>query len=144
MKKITTIAIVALTVFLFSCQDEEETTTPTPSKTELITSAPWKITSYSTPATDSLSLSVVKGWNDDLKTTTLNVTYNANGTYFYSDSSEYGTWELAGVDSIIFEKGTSNQLTAAINNLQSNNFVITYPWKMSDSLTVNVTETAVR
>ncbi len=144
MKKIASILFVGVVVLFFACKDEDETKTPTPSNAELITSAAWKISNYSTPATDSLSVAVVKGWNDDLKTNVLSVTYNANGTYVYSDSSEYGTWELSGTNSVLFDKGTTNQLTATISNLTATNFALTYPWKMSSTLTVNVTETAVR
>jgi hypothetical protein len=60
----------------------------------------------------------------------------------YTDNSESGTWELSGDKTIIFEKGTSDELISTIDNITSNSFVITYPWEMSDSLTVNVTETA--
>ncbi len=142
MKKLTTILFLGLSTFLFSCEDEKEATTT--SKSDLMTSASWKVSGYSTSATDTLSLSVMKSWNDELKTTPVNVTYKTNGTYFYSDSSDYGTWELAGDNSILFDKGTSKQTTATINNITTNNFVITYPWSMSSSLIVNVTETAVR
>lgn len=147
MKKITSILLIglALTVSLFSCKDDEDDTkTPMLSNAELITMAPWKILYYSTSATDSLSTSVVQEWNNDLNTNPLFVTYYVNGTYMYSDSSDFGTWELSGTNSIIFEKGTSEELTATIDTLTSNSFALTYPWKMDSTLTVNVKETAGR
>jgi hypothetical protein len=142
MKKSALILFLGLTTILFSCKEEE--VTKTQSKSEMITSSSWKISGYSTTATDTLSLSVMKSWNDDLKTTPLNVTYKSNGTYYYSDSSDYGTWELSNDNSILFDKGTSKETPATINTLTSNNFAITYPWNMSSSIIANVTETAVK
>jgi hypothetical protein len=110
----------------------------------MLTSAAWKVTNYSSPATDSLTLATLKGWNDNLKTSTLYVTYKPNGTYLYSDSSDYGTWELSGTKSILFDKGTSNEVVSSIDNLTTSNFAITYPWDMSSTLKVNVTETMVK
>lgn len=141
MKKLLSIALV---IFLFSCEKEKTTTTVIPTLTEMLTSAAWKVTNYSSPATDSLTLATLKDWNDNLKTSTLYVTYRSNGTYLYSDSSDYGTWELSGTKSILFDKGTSNEVVSSIDNLTTSNFAITYPWDMSPTLKVNVTETTVR
>ncbi len=142
MKHIFKLTFIALFVLLVSCNKDENTNNPTTK--ELITSAAWKVTNFSSLASDPVTLSVLKDWNDDLVANPLFVTYNSNGTYLYSDSSDYGTWELSGDKTIIFEKGTANQLTSTIDNITSTSFIITYPWAMSDSLTVNVTEKAVR
>ncbi|MBJ7428581.1 MAG: hypothetical protein JHD28_06455 [Bacteroidia bacterium] len=141
MKKLLSIALL---IFLFSCEKEKTTTTIVPTLTEMLTSAAWKVTNYSSPATDSTTIATLKDWNDNLKTSTLYVTYKSNGTYLYSDSSEYGTWELSGTKSILFDKGTSNELVSTIDNVSTTNLAITYPWEMSPTLTVNVTESAVR
>jgi hypothetical protein len=141
MKKLLSIALL---IFLFSCEKEKTSTTVVPSLTDLLTSASWKVTNYSSPATDALTLATLKGWNDSLKTAPLLVTYRANGTYLYSDSSEYGTWELSGAKSILFDKGTKTESVSSIDNITTSNLVITYPWDMSPTLKVNVTETAVR
>ena len=143
MKNIFKLTLIGLVVLLVSCNKDEETKIK-PTTRELITSAAWKVSNYSSLASDALTLSVLKGWNDELVTDPLNVTYNPNGTFLYSDSSDYGTWELSGDKTIIFEKGTSDELISTIDQITSTKFVLTYPWAMSDSLTVNVTETAVR
>ncbi len=141
MKNLFKLTLALLVVFLFACKKDENTNKTTSTK-DLITAGAWKVTGYSSSATDPLTVSVIKGWNDDLKAGELFVTYSSNGSYMYSDSSEFGTWELSGDKTIIFEKGTADELTSTIDNITTNSLVITYPWEMSDSLTVNVTETA--
>jgi hypothetical protein len=141
MKNLFKLTLTLLVVFLFACK-KDENTTKTNSTKDLITSGVWKVTGYSSTATDPFTAAVIKGWNDDLKAADLFVTYSANGSYMYSDGSEFGTWELSGDKTIIFEKGTADELTSTIDNITTNSLVITYPWEMSDSLTVNVTETA--
>jgi len=142
MKKCLLLTQIVFVSLLFSCK--KESTPPTPTMLELLTSSAWKVTGYTSTAKDTATLSLLKDWNDDLKTNTLFVTYKTNGTYLYSDSSELGTWEISGTSSIIFEKGTPDQLSASLDNLTANNFVITYPWEVNTKVTSNITETAVK
>ncbi len=135
--------IMILFLGVFSCKKEETTkTSATPTTAELISSARWKVTNFSSPSTDSEAINFIKEWNEDLKKG-LYVSYNSNGTYIYSDSSEFGTWELSGNNAILFDKGP-DQYLSSIDKLTSNDFVITYPWKISDSLTIIITETTVK
>lgn len=142
--KVTFALILTGIIFLFSCKKEETTQTPSTSTTaEMISSAAWKVTNYSSPSTSSAAIAFIKEWNEDLKKG-LYVSYKSNGTYLYSDSSEFGTWETSGNNAIIFEKGTSDQYASTIDKLTANEFVITYPWEISDSLTIMITETTVK
>ncbi|MFY8108903.1 MAG: hypothetical protein ACOVO9_07920 [Bacteroidia bacterium] len=144
MRNLFKLSLVFMVVFLFGCKKEETTTTTSPTTKELITSAAWKVNSYSTTSTDAEILAEVKSWNDDLKTSPLTVTYKTDGTYSYSDGNDNGTWELSGDKKIIYGKGTADEISSTIDKLTSNSFVITYPFEAADSVVVSITETCSR
>jgi hypothetical protein len=120
-----------------------------PSITDYITSAPWQIRNYSSTAKDSLTISTLKRWNDNLLNKAKFIIYNKNGTWVQGDSAQYGNWVYApknslDPESIIFDKGTTYQIGAIINYAFHDSLIITYPWKMNDTLTSIVTETCTK
>jgi hypothetical protein len=144
MKNKFKLLFLGLGIVLFSCM-KEETVTPTTSTTkELLTANVWKLTNYATTSSDTSATNEIESWNDEIKSNTLYVTYYTNGTYAYSDSSDFGAWELSGDKTIIYAKGTPEQSTSTIDKLTTSDFVLSYDWAVNDSLTVKVIETAVK
>lgn len=141
--KITLIAILLLSAFISCKKESESDSTSAPSNKDLITSSPWKISNYSTNSTDSLTIAFIQSWNEDLKTKPLQVTYNSNGTYNYSDGTN-GSWELSGDSKILYDKGTEDEVLSTIDKLTKTEFKVTYIWEISESLKVSVTETAIK
>jgi hypothetical protein len=146
MKNKFKLLFLGLGLVLFACK-KEETVTPAalaPTTKELLTATTWKLTNYATTSSDTSATNEIKSWNEDIKSNTLYVTYQTNGTYAYSDSSDYGVWELSNDKTILYNKGTVEQSTASIDKLTATDFILSYDWTVNDSLTVKVTETAVK
>ncbi len=143
MRNFKIILLLALFLQNISCKKTEETT-QTPSNFDLITSDKWKIKAYSSTSTDPEVQAVIKDWNDEINANALYVTYAKNGTYAYSDSSDVGTWELTGSNKILYGKGTSDELTANIDKLNSSSFDIVYSFSINDSIVVDIKESAIR
>ena len=144
MKNKFKLVFLGLGIFLFSCKKDETVTPAAATTKELLTANTWKVTNYATASIDTAATNAIGSWNSEIKATSLYVTYYNNGTYAYSDSSDYGAWELSGDKTIIYAKGTPDQSTATIDKLTTSDFVVSYDWKATDSLTVKVTETAVK
>ncbi len=144
MKNKFNLLFLSLGMLLVSCKKDETVTPATPTTKQLLTANTWKVTNYATTSTDTSATNELSKWNSDIKATTLYVTYNANGTYAYSDSSDYGAWELSGDKTIIYAKGTPDQSIATIDKLTTSDFVLSYEWKVNNSLTVKVAETSTK
>lgn len=146
MKKIA-LSLLFASLFMFSCKKEKETTTPTTVKsaTELLTAHKWNITSYTTNNSNAEVKDTLKSWTDSLVKYPISVTYNSNGTYVYSDSSDYGNWKLLDENTIIYNEGTFYGVMGTIKTLTDNNFSVKYMWDVvGDGKIYEVTENAVK
>jgi len=144
MKKTMSILMVGLTTLMVSCKKDEATIVSNPTTKELLTANVWKLTNFSSPDTAVVSQTLLNQWKDTLLVAPLSVTYKTDGTYAYSDSSDYGKWELSGDKTIVYKKGTLDESTSSIDKLTSTEFVSTYDWKISPSKTIKITEYAVK
>lgn len=107
----------------------------------MLTANPWKI-AYSTTDTLSAVKLEVASWNT---LGSVYVTYNSNGTYLYSDSSSYGSWELTNDKTITYNKGKEDASTATIQSISPANLTISYMYDvLGDSTLHNVTETCIK
>jgi len=144
MKRII-IVLFLFSVFSYSCKKEENTETAAKSATEKLTAHTWKITSYTTNNSNAEVKDTLKSWTDTVVKYPVSVTYNIDGTYIYSDSSDYGKWKLLDENTIIYNEGTFYGVMGSIKTLTDNNFTVKYMWDVvGDGKMYEVEENSVK
>lgn len=146
MKKTICILLVGFSFFSVSCK--KKTTTPTstvvtPTTNELLTGKNWTISNYTSTDTTTATSNILKEWKSTYVDKSVYLTFKTDGTYLYSDSSDYGKWELSGDKTIVYAKGTPDESTSTIEKLTTTEFVHTYEETIS-SKKVKITEYTVK
>ena len=135
--------LVGLTTFMISCKKEEAITVSNPTTKELLTGNNWRITNFTSTDTTTATANLLQEWKKTYVEKSVYLTFKTDGTYLYSDSSDYGKWELSGDKTIVYAKGTPDESTSTIETLTSTEFVHYYTETVA-SKDVKITEYTVK
>lgn len=109
--------VIGLITLLSSCKKET-----TPSTKDLLTANNWAINNYTAADDAPQTLNFLNNFKTRVNNSVY-LKFNNDGTFLYSDSSDYGKWELSGDKKIIFSKGTPSEYSSTIDKLNSTEFV---------------------